>query len=41
MHAVGIFEAMENHETEMVDAYQLISRIYEVRKKKDQLAKTA
>lgn len=40
LHAVSIFESMED-ETQMVNAYQLISRIYEVTKRRDFLEKTA
>jgi len=40
LHAVSIFESMED-ESQMVNAYQLISRIYEVTKRRDLLERTA
>lgn len=40
LSAVSIFEIMED-ETQMVNAYQLISRIYEITKRRDKLERTA
>ena len=40
MHAVGIFESTDS-ETQMVDAYLLISRIYQVTQRRDMQERTA